>query len=162
MLEITLPLDERGRALVHVTIWLSTPEAEVLQDQGLELPQGVMTKALIDTGATSTCIDCTIAAKLGLAAKDFSPVNTPSSGTTPAYHPIYDISMLWTTHNRQIKLWDAVRAVGCDFSAQDIDVLIGMDVLSHCYFACNGLGASFTLIFPKHDTGIAGPVDPQK
>jgi hypothetical protein len=72
---------QRG-PIVQVTIGVEQNIAQQLLLQGMPLPQPVPGVALIDTGATSTCIDEAIAEKQNLPVVDVVSIATASHADT--------------------------------------------------------------------------------
>jgi len=95
---------------------------------------------LIDTGATSTCIDDAAATRLGLPAIDVVTVASASHASTQQnVHPIQiEVIGLPITIS-------APRAIAAPLAAQGLLVLIGRDVLQHCTLFYNGPAGSVSL-----------------
>ncbi len=132
-------LKERG-PIVQVMVGIEQNIAQQLLAKGLPLPEPVAGVALIDTGATSTCIDVGIAEKLNLPVVDVVSVVSASHADTkqnvyPALIEVVGIAIKF----------NAFRAIGVPLAAQGIDVLIGRDLLQHCTIFYNGIVGSFTL-----------------
>lgn len=125
-LQLTLaPLDE------HV---------KVIAGKGEAIPQPVSGFALIDTGASITCIDRGAAEQAELAVVDSGPITsaTHEAEVVPIYAGKLDIAGLatnLTTH----------RAYGANLASQGLIALIGRDVLKNCVLVYNGLDGSFSL-----------------
>ena len=75
-----IALIQRG-PIIQVTIGVEQTIAQQLLLQGIPLPQPVPGLALIDTGATSTCIDEAVAKQLNLPVIDVVSI---ASATTQA------------------------------------------------------------------------------
>jgi len=140
---ISLPpaiaLMQRG-PIVQVTIGVEQNIAQQLVSQGTPLPQPVPGVALIDTGATSTCIDDAIAKQLNLPVVDVVSIASASHAETnqsvyPALIEVVGIAIKF----------NALRAIGVPLANQGIQVLIGRDLLQHCTLFYNGMIGSFTL-----------------
>ena len=104
-----------------------------------DLPKPVQGIALIDTGASLTCIDNAAAREAGLAVVD---VGTISSATDTAVEvPIYagKISV------PGLPSLPVTGAYGLDVSSQGLIAIIGRDVLEKCVFVYNGTGAVFSI-----------------
>jgi predicted aspartyl protease len=96
--------------------------------------------ALIDTGATVTSIDNSVAQQLKLPVIDVQDMSSASHAKTPCN--IYPVSI--TIAGLQTNL-DVPRCMGAELQPFGIVVLIGRDILSRCTFHYNGLTAEFTL-----------------
>ena len=132
-------LQQRG-PVVQVTVSVEQNIAQQILAQGLSLPAPERGLALIDTGATSTCIDDTAAATLNLPVVDVVTVASASHASTQQnVHPIQiEVVGLPITIA-------APRAIAAPLAAQGLLVLIGRDVLQHCTLFYNGLSGSFSL-----------------
>jgi len=135
----TIALIQRG-PIVQVTIGVEQNIAQQLLLQGIPLPQPVPGIALIDTGATSTCIDEAIAQKLKLPVVDVVSIASASHADSkqnvyPALIEVVGIAIKF----------NALRAIGVPLANQGIHVLIGRDLLQICTLFYNGMIGSFTL-----------------
>lgn len=95
---------------------------------------------MIDTGATSTCVDDAAAQKLRLPAIDV--VTIASASHSSAEQNVYPISV--EVVGLPIAI-NAPRAIGAPLEAQGLLVLIGRDVLQHCMLVYNGISGTFSL-----------------
>ncbi len=111
----------------------------ILQAGGT-LPAPVAGLALIDSGATSTCIDETIAQQLNLPAIDV--VTIASATHASVQQSVYPIKV--EVVGLPIAI-NAPRAIGAPLQSQGILVLLGRDVLQHCVLVYNGPAGSFSL-----------------
>lgn len=132
-------LVERGPR-VQVVVAVATPIAEQLLQQGTPLPPPVSGLALIDTGASSTCVDETAAQALRLPVVDVVRVASASHAATS--HNVYPIQVEIVGAPISI---DAPRAIGAPLAAQGLLALIGRDVLQHCALFYNGPAGQLTL-----------------
>lgn len=130
-------------------------QAEVLVPAALErfllktnrpIPSPRRGWALLDTGATSTCVDRKTLEEMGIA-----PIGTVSVGT--AGGPV-------TQHTFPVRLrlpeegldFQFTAAIGADLSGQGaleqpIRILLGRDVLSRCVVVYNGPGGFVTIAY---------------
>jgi predicted aspartyl protease len=126
----------------RVAVTLSVPQAqrELITSTGGTPAAPVVGAALLDTGATGTCIDDGIATSLGLRQVGTVTISTPD-GTSP--HPQYLVEVelagvpgtaLWTV-------------TGAALAAQRLVALIGTDVMQNGVFAYNGKTGAFSLSF---------------
>jgi predicted aspartyl protease len=134
-----IALTQRG-PIIQVTIGVEQNIAQQLLSQGMPLPQPVPGLALIDTGATSTCIDEDVAKQLNLPVVDVVTIASASHAETnqnvyPALIEVVGIAIKF----------NALRAIGVPLTAQGLQVLIGRDLLQHCTLFYNGVTGSFTL-----------------
>ena len=135
----SLALTQRG-PIIQVTIGVKQNMAQQLLSQGVALPQPMSGEALIDTGATSTCIDEAIAQQLNLPVVDV--VTIASASHTETRRNVYPALIEVVGFPMQ---FNALRAIGVPLSTQGLQVLIGRDLLQHCTLFYNGMMGSFTL-----------------
>lgn len=135
----------RGLALVQagprVRVTLSPLAEQIGSPTGgrEDVPARVVGDALIDTGASVTCIDGEAAVGAGLAVVDSGPVHsaTHANETVPIYAGLMNIHGLSNVETR--------RAYGVNLVTQGLTALIGRDVLSNCILVYNGADNSFSL-----------------
>ena len=96
--------------------------------------------ALIDTCATTTCIDEEAARQLKLPVVNVVTVASASHSSTQ--HNVYPIQI--SIAGLPITI-NAPGAIGAPLAAQGHLLLIGRDVLQHCALFYNGLTGKFTL-----------------
>ncbi len=125
---------------VQVSIGVGQQLAAQLLQEGKELPAPISGLALIDTGASGTCVDEQIAAQLKLPVIDV--VKAASATEEEAERNVYPIQIEVTGLPITI---NAPRAMGAPLQVQGFHVLIGRDLLQHCVLVYNGLVGSFSL-----------------
>ena len=114
------------------------------------IPPPVPIHALIDTGASCTCVDPSVLTSLQLSPTGPCMMNTPSSGATPHATQQYDMRLVIpgpspmhpTLDLRNIPVASAEILIHQGFHA-----LIGRDILRHCMFTYNGSMGLFTLAY---------------
>lgn len=125
---------------VQITISPTQDQVKFLVDSGGSVPAPVSGLAMIDTGASITCIDTDAAAGAGLAVVDSGPM---SSATHPnEIVPIYAGVMLILGFPHD---FHTNRAYGATLQGQGLIALIGRDVLSSAILVYNGPDDSFSL-----------------
>lgn len=128
--------------VVEALIGPSSVLREALQKENKEIPQPVSARMLIDTGASVSAIKRGIATQLGLKAHGITKISTPSNG---AYQcPLYDVDIIFPVHHLVI---GNVRVIESAFEGQNIDGLIGRDVLKLGLLIYTGYDNSFTIAF---------------
>ena len=134
-----------GPAL-QVEVNLPQPLIEFLSEQGKSIPAPSTGIALIDTGASMTCVDESVLAKLGINA-----VGLVSLGTAAGYvqRPLFPAKV---TFPEPKLIVDLSRVVAVDLHGQTIMklpliALVGRDILRMCQFIYDGSGGFFTLSF---------------
>lgn len=125
---------------VQVEISLPQTISQQLTQQGLEIPGPVTGHALIDTGASGTCIDIEVAQTMDLPVIDQVRMSTPSDAAIEVN--VYPVHLSFLGSPVQI---DCRRAIGATLCSQGLIALIGRDVLQHCIFVYNGVAGQFTL-----------------
>ncbi len=125
---------------MQVSVNVGRAIAQQILQQGGTLPSPVSGFALIDTGATSTCVDDDAAQRLQLPVIDV--VQIASASHPKAEQNVYPISI--EVAGLPIGI-DAPRAIGAPLAAQGLLVLIGRDVLQHCVLVYSGVTGSFSL-----------------
>ena len=130
---------QRG-PVVQVAVSVGQTIAQQVLQQGGTLPPPVAGLALIDTGATTTCIDEEAAQDLKLPAIDV--VTVASASHSSSEQNVYPISI--EVVGLPIVV-NASRAIGAALKPQGLLVLIGRDVLQSCVLVYNGPAGQFTL-----------------
>lgn len=132
-------LAQRGPC-VEVSISVAQVVAQQLAQSGQPIPAPVSGLALIDTGASVTCVDDSIAQQIGAPVVDVVQIASASHAATQ--QNVYPLSMQFVGFPINV---DAPRAVGAPLLAQGIAALIGRDVLQHTTFFYNGSTGQITL-----------------
>lgn len=131
---------QRQGPCVQVSIGLAQSLATQLLQQGQTLPKPISGIALIDTGASSTCIDSNVAQQLQLPIINVVNVASASHASTP--QNVYPIQI--EVVGLPISI-EAPNAIGAALNSQGLIALIGRDVLQLCTLFYNGITGSFTL-----------------
>jgi hypothetical protein len=130
----------RQGPVVPVVLSVAQTVADQLLQQGLTVPNPVPGSALIDTGASSTCIDDAVAQQLQLlSAIDVVNMTSASHASTP--QNIYPV-LIEVAGGIRINV---PRAVGASLAPQGIVALIGRDFLQNCTLFYNGPTGSIAL-----------------
>ena len=124
--------------IIEVVIYPSVPIYNKLKAEGKQIPSKKVI-ALIDTGASGSCINDSIAGESNLIARDVTTVCTPS-GT--AQQKIYDLGFSMPSLHPTIF---PILALGANLEAQPYNALIGRDILSNCTLIYNGWDNSYQL-----------------
>lgn len=122
---------------------------DALKGLGTSIPSPIPIRALVDTGASCTCVDPTILAQLGLTPTGSLPMMTPSTGTQPHMADQYDIGLIipGATQGDPPYIIETLPVVCSVLAVQGIHALIGRDILAGCFMAYNGTAGFFTLAF---------------
>ena len=123
-----------------VTVSLAQPVAAQMTANGQTVPQPIVGQALIDTGASVTCIDEDIAKKLGIQPVDVAKMHSAShKDVEVGVYPIhFDIAGMNVG-------MDVPKAMGAQLQSQGLIMLIGRDVLQHCSLTYHGFIGEFVL-----------------
>ena len=126
--------------IIEVVVVPPQPVAELLRKENKPVPS-IKAVALIDTGASSTCISQNIANKLSLIPFDAQVVHTAGGETKQL---LYDVGIVLPISQPNVI---CVQAPCADLSGQPYQVLIGRDILGACTLFYNGPDNSFSLHF---------------
>jgi predicted aspartyl protease len=123
--------------IVQVTASIDQNAAKVLLAQGKTVPNKAGF-ALIDTGASNTCIDEQAARDLGLPVIDVGSMQSASHEKHPCnIYPVQIVTPVVTLNS--------MRTMGANLGSQGLLILIGRDVLAVCTLFYNGPSGQFTL-----------------
>lgn len=136
----------RSGPILQVEVSVPTPLSKFLASKEKPIPQSVTGWALIDTGATRSCVDAQALAKLGVSP--IGLVETGTAGGTVPQH-LYPARLRFPGEGLEVEFSSLI---GANLSGQkigdlDLIVLVGRDVLSQCILIYNGPGGFFTLAF---------------
>ena len=147
MPHLTLNLTPLG-PLLDIQVGVSQSRAEALKRESKPVPSGLKIRALIDTGASCSCVDEQVINDLGLTPTGSVPIFTPSTGTTPCNKDQYDISILISFPFASISRgFPICPVVSANLAPQGYQALIGRDLLSTSLLVYNGQEGIFTLAF---------------
>lgn len=126
-----------------VSLQIVPPQAlvQALQASGDPVPQPISATALIDTGASQTSIETGTAAKLGLQPTGIVNVNTPNS--TNVACEAYTVGLIFPNG---VGI-DGITVIELPLQGQNIECLLGRDVLSQAVLTYVGFSNTFTLSF---------------
>jgi hypothetical protein len=135
--------------LVQVSVGVSAPHRDALLAAGRPVPPLVSGTFLIDTGASSTCLDPALVAPLNLTPTGVVPIQTPSTAGTP--HPCYQYDVMLAISAARAGgtgfFIDALPVLETGLGGQGIDGLIGRDVLAEWVLIYNGPTNALTLSY---------------
>ena len=140
---------ESGGPILQALAAISQPRAAALTAAGHPVPRAVPIRALVDTGASCTCVDPSVLIALSLAPTGKVSLTTPSTGTTPHEADQYDMGLVIPATTGSLPLvLQTIPVVSSDLLlAQGFHALIGRDILDRCLFVYNGDVRLFTLAF---------------
>ncbi len=134
-----MALAARGPVL-QVNILLHHAASAALVQLGQVAPTPISGQALIDTGASGTCIDNDAAQKMGLPIIDIAQVASASHAAT--FVNVYPVSLEIVGLPNAL---DVPRAIGAELAAQGLIALIGRDALGNGVLVYNGMAGAVTL-----------------
>lgn len=141
-------LIEAHGPLVRAVFHISNPRFKAMRSRGIPTPQPVVGMALLDTGASCSCIDPSVTASLQLQRRGYADVLTPSTGQEHHQTDEYDVSIIIPPGRQkdQPLILQAQRVVHAELlERQHLHALIGRDVLQRCLLNYNGTAGYFTL-----------------
>lgn len=148
MPSINLVIQQPAGPLIQVVLGASLPRQHALQAAGSPVPPVVTGNFLIDTGASGTCVDPSLIAKLGIPASGSVAIQTPSTQGAPHQCDTYDVMLFIPAGESQAGHFIEVMPVfETHLSGQGIDGLLGRDVLQSCVLIYNGVTNLFTLSY---------------
>ncbi len=132
--------------LLQVEVSIPSALAQFLTAQNQSIPAPVTGWALIDTGATRSCVDSKAITNLGV-----NPIGVTTTGTAGGRVQQHLYPARFRFPGEALEL-EFSSVIGVDLSGQsiagrDIIVLLCRDVLSRCVLIYNGPGGFFTLTF---------------
>lgn len=130
----------RSDPCCEVNITPSSKTIEILKKEGQPIPS-IKILALIDTGASGTAISTKVVQQLHLVARGVTTISTPSTDSHPTN--VYDVDLHLPNN---VTVYN-VQAIEARLTTQNIDCLIGRDVLRHGVLIYNGYATTFTLSF---------------
>ena len=131
-------------------IGVSEGRRTALTSAGMAIPNETPVQALIDTGASATCVDPSVLQALNLTPTGSTMIKTPSTGNQPVPFDQYDVSLgVPPASAQQLPLYIRVLPVICTelLISHGFHVLVGRDVLSECLLIYNGAANWFTLSY---------------
>ncbi|HEX4146210.1 MAG TPA: hypothetical protein VHY91_22100 [Pirellulales bacterium] len=136
-----------GSPLVQVAIGVSMPRSNALVAAGRQPPNPQLCLALLDTGASGTCVDPSILTSLALTPTGSTNVVTPSSAV-PHQCGMFDVSLIIFMNNQQLHLASlTIPVMGLPLVHQGFAAIIGRDVLAQGMLVYNGKQGQLTLSF---------------
>ncbi len=137
-----------GSLMVVAMVGISAPRRIALQAEAMPVPNAVRIEAMIDTGASCTCIDPAILDQLGLTATGSTTVNTPTTGDSPHVVETYDVGLtIYAATEQSPLIHQTMPVIKSQLKPQGIDGLIGRDVLRSCFLTYDGQNGLFTLAY---------------
>lgn len=132
--------------IFDLLVGVSQARQQMLEKHGFPVPPRVPVRALIDTGSSLTAVIRVVFQQLSLPGPVGSiDIVTPSTRDSSHCADLYDVSLA-LSHLGEGILFPSIRVI--EFPGSDeVQALIGRDVLAHCHFTYDGPGGRFTLGF---------------
>lgn len=131
----------RDGPTLEVQIELVLDAQKVMQDDGDEVPS-VVIKALIDTDASGTLVQTLVVEGMGLSPFDTALLSTPST-TELLRRRLYRVRLVFS----KIVAFET-NVVEGPLIGQNVQCLIGRDILEEVVFTYDGPGSRFTISAP--------------
>jgi hypothetical protein len=147
---LTLPIEPHQGAIVSVSFSVSGAHRAALQRDGKPAPSPVIARCLIDTGARGTCVDRTVVQGLGISPSGKVFVHTSSTGSTPVKCNQFAVAAGVIMDNDHLHFpvkGIIIPVTEMDLSRQNIQGLLGRDVLDQGIFIYDGSHRTLTLAF---------------
>ena len=149
MPHFTLQILPQGPILVAF-VGVSHAKRTALLAANQAVPTVVQVHALVDTGASGTCVDPSVLQSLALTPTGSAMVNTPSTGTQPVSADQYDVSIFvpGATATQAPLVVPNLPVICAELLLpQGFHALVGRDILSMCLLSYNGTEGRFTLAY---------------
>jgi Aspartyl protease len=134
--------------MIDMIIGVSDARAQALTAASQAIPPVQNIRAMVDTGASGTCVDPSVFAALQLQPTGSIPMLTPSTGSTPIDTDTYDVSII-IPNGVLVGLSIPNMPVSASelFAGQGFHALLGRDILQRCVLTYNGSIGLFTLAY---------------
>ncbi len=136
----TVPDLQATGPVVELRVAVGRAVESALQAAGATIPTPVPALAMIDTGASGSVLRQGLPAELRLNPVGLTYINTPSSRNIPCYE--YLVRLMFPNN----VLWEGT-ALEAALEGQNIQCLIGRDVLAHGVLVYIGYTNQFSLSF---------------
>ena len=136
-------------AVIDVLIGVSQNRRQRLLSVGFALPAEVVLRAQIDTGSYITGLIPAAFDQLGLQPFRVVPVRTPSTTPDkPCYCEMFDVSLTLLSGMTRMDIPSVHVIASADFQREEnVQAIIGRDILNCCVFTYAGPHSTFSLAF---------------
>ena len=147
MPHFTLQIGPNG-PMLDAFVGPSEARRSALTAAGQAIPPPMQIRALVDTGASGTCVDPSVPASLGLRVTGSASMMTASTGSTPHTADQYDVTLIIPGPGFPPLVFQTIPIACVELLAsQGFHALIGRDILQKCVLHYNGTTQLFTLAF---------------
>ena len=136
--------------MVNAFVAVSASRRAALEAAKQPIPGAIKIRALIDTGASCTCVDPKVLADLQLTPTGSTQMITPSTSNTPHVTDQYDVALFVpgpSASHSPLALTTLPVIASHLYDMQGFHALIGRDVLRRCVLNYNGSFGLFTLAY---------------
>ncbi len=133
-------------AIFEAKVMASPQRVHWLKSHGQPFPSPIVIRALIDTGASSSCLDSGIVASLGLDPSGSVSVHTPSTMGVAVPKYTYDASLVFGDGKPDSRTY-TLDFIETELASQGFELLVGRDILAKCLLNYNGPNGIFDLSF---------------
>lgn len=138
MPHFTIPIGPGG-PLFDAWVGVSQAKGVALKAANLPVPNLQKARALLDTGASCTCIDPGVLNALALTPKGTTKMVSPTTGNMPQDVNTYDVSIFIPGVTSPPHVLQTLEVAECQLlQQQGFHVLIGRDILGSFIFHYNG------------------------
>jgi len=144
---LTQPIGLEG-PVVELLLGVSQARQTALVALDLPVPSRVPVRFLIDTGASSTCVDPMIIRKLGIEPRAKARMHSSSTAGTPTTCNTYDVSLWLPIDDNQahpISRTMNIMEIDLRSAGTTYDGLLGREILSKCVLTYHGPGREVTI-----------------
>jgi len=134
--------------LLDAYVSVSEARLDALQATKQPIPPVQKIRALLDTGASHTCLDPSVLNALAIPPTGTTQINTPSTGHMPHTVHVYDVSMAIPCATSPPLVSSTIAVAGTELLQRlGFHALIGRDILSSCVFHYNGPAKMVTVSY---------------
>lgn len=145
---LTVPFGNDG-PIISLLIGVSIARREALLASGAIPPAHLTCRFLVDTGASSSCVDNTIVDALGIPPIGHAWMQSASTGAKVEQRNTYDVSIWLPVEGAELHLLaGTMNVVASPFRGSGVDGLFGRDLLSTCRLEYDGPGKRVGLKLP--------------
>lgn len=130
--------------LLQVVVGVSNGQARTLRAAGLPIPSELQLLALVDTGASQSCLDVGCVQRLALAQTGRAALLSPA-GPAQQY-PLHEASLI-ITHPQMNLALGSLGFAAAPLALQGFEAILGRDVLRGMLVVYDGQANTFTLAF---------------
>jgi hypothetical protein len=145
----TLQVTTEG-PMMNALVSVSGARRAALVAAGQPVPEPVTIRALVDTGASGTCVDPSVLEALALTPTGSVLVATASTGSAPRPLDQYDVAIVvpGASPNHAPLFVENIAVLSAELLQQHgFHALIGRDILSLCLLSYDGMIGAFTLAY---------------